>query len=101
MKYIKTNQIVSRSNLIFYPMTAPNTGCIAVGKLTSGFDITVTGGNVGQHADGVESFLVEVVDNKYEEPRIVTKRNMNNEELSLLIEHHLKSRFKRRRKYAR
>lgn len=99
-KKIKYNEpeIVSFSNLVFYPMTTPNIGCIASGKLSSGFDITVTGGNTGQHADGVENFLVEVRDSRgkfKEEPKITTKRNMNVEELSLLIAHHYRNRFKR------
>ena len=78
-------------------MTAPNIGCIATGKLCSGLDITVTGGNAGQHADGVEMFLVEVSDNRdpKSEPRVVTKRNMNSDEISLLIEHHYKNRFRK------
>ena len=100
-KKIETNNIVSFANLVFYPMTTPNTGCIASGKLSSGFDITVTGGNTGQHADGVENFLVEVRDTRgkfKEEPKIVTKRNMNVEELSLLIEHHHRNRFRKPRR---
>jgi hypothetical protein len=97
---MKTNNIVSFANLIFYPMTAPNTGCIATGKLSSGLDITVTGGNVGQHADGVEMFLVEVTDTRdtKTEPRVVTKRNMNSDEISLLIEQHYRNRFKKTRR---
>lgn len=97
----KTKQINSFSNLNFYPMTAPNIGTIAQGVLTSGFDITVTGGNNGQHADGIEMFLVEVRDSRgrySEDPKIVTKRNMHREELSILIEHHLKNRYKKRRR---
>jgi hypothetical protein len=96
--YKKTPGIVSFANLTFYPMTAPNTGCIAQSKLSSGYDITVTGGNVGQHADGIETFLVEVRDARgyhKDDPKIVTKRNMNSDELSLLIEHHYRNRFKR------
>lgn len=101
-KKIKSNDpgIVSFNNLVFYPMTTPNIGCIASGKLSSGFDITVTGGNTGQHADGAENFLVEVRDSRgrfKDDPKITTKRNMNIEELSLLIEHHYKNRFKRAR----
>jgi hypothetical protein len=99
-KQIKTD-IVSFSNLIFYPMTAPNTGCIANGVMSSGFNITVTGGNTGQHADGVETFLVEVRDHRgqhKEDPKIVTKRNMNSDEISLLIEHHHRNRFRKPRR---
>lgn len=97
---MKINNIESFANLTFYPMTAPNTGCIATGKLSSGLDITVTGGNVGQHADGIEMFLVEVTDGRDNntEPRIVTKRNMNSDEISLLIEHHYKNRFRKPRR---
>ena len=79
-------------------MTAPNIGCIASGTLSSGFDITVTGGNVGQHADGIETFLVEVSDSRgqyKDEPKITTKRNMNSDEVSLLIEHHYRNRNKK------
>lgn len=97
----KTPGIVSFANLKFYPMTAPNTGCIATAKLSSGFDITVTGGNVGQHADGVETFLVEVKDPRgpyKDDPKIVTKRNMNSDEISLLIEHHYRNRFRKPRR---
>ena len=82
-------------------MTAPNTGCVATGKLSSGYDLTVTGGNTGQHADGVELFLVEVSDprdKQDDKPRVVTKRNMNREELSLLIEHHYRNRFRKPRR---
>ncbi len=88
----KTNDyIVSLNNLVFYPMTAPNSGCIAAGKLSSGFDITVTGGNTNQHANGIDNYLVEVSDSRgrySEEPRVITKRNMEPGELALLIEHH-------------
>ena len=62
---------------------------------------TVTGGNTGQHADGVELFLVEVSDprdKQNDKPRVVTKRNMNREELSLLIEHHYRNRFRKPRR---
>jgi hypothetical protein len=99
MKNYNTNNVESFANLTFYPMTAPNIGCIATGKLCSGLDITVTGGNMGQHADGIEMFLVEVSDKRDEknEPRIVTKRNMNSDEISLLIEHHFRNRFRRQR----
>lgn len=82
-------------------MTAPNIGCVATGRLSSGFDITVTGGNTGQHADGVETFLVEVRDPRNiqnDEAKIVTKRNMNPEELSLLIEHHYRNRNRKPRR---
>ena len=83
-------------------MTAPNTGCIAQAVLCSGFNITVTGGNTGQHADGVETFLVEVSDHRgqyKDEPKIVTKRNMNSDEISLLIEHHYRNRFRKTRSH--
>lgn len=80
-------------------MTAPSTGCIATGKLVSGYNLTVTGGNVGQYADGSELYLVEVseTNSKTEETKVFTKRNMTREELSILIEHHYKNRFKKRR----
>jgi hypothetical protein len=97
----KTKQINSFNNLNFYPMTAPNIGTIAQGVLSSGYNITVTGGNNGQHADGIETFLVEVCDTRgrhAEEPKIVTKRNMHREELSILIEHHYKNRNRRPRR---
>lgn len=93
----KTQTINSFANLIMYPMTVPNTGCVATGKLASGCDITVTGGNTGQAADGVENFLVEVIDSRHD--KIVTKKNMHRDELSLLIEHHYKNRNRRRRYY--
>ena len=96
------NQIESFANLTFYPMTAPNIGCIATGKLCSGFDITVTGGNVGQHADGIETYIVEVSDTRgqyKDDPKVTTKRNMNSDELSLLIEHHYRNRNKRSKQY--
>lgn len=97
----KTKQIASFNNLVFYPMTAPNTGTIAEGVLSSGFNITVTGGNASQHANGIDTFLVEVKDTRgrfAEEPKIVTKRNMHMEELAILIEHHYKNRNKKRRR---
>lgn len=91
------NSIISFSNLVFYPMTAPNTGCIATGKLCSGYDVIVTGGNIGQHADGIDNFLVEVSEtNRAGDTRIYTKRNMNRDEISILLEHHYKNRFKKR-----
>jgi hypothetical protein len=93
------DQIVSFANLVFHPMVVPNTGCIAQGKLSSGYNITVTGGNTGQQADGVENFLVEVTDSSgrnAETPKVVTKRNMHRDEVSLLIEHHYKNRNRRR-----
>jgi hypothetical protein len=96
----KSNTITSFSNLTFYPMTAPNIGTIAEGMLTSGYQITVTGGNTGQHADGIENFLVEVKDIRgklSDEPKIITKRNMHSEELAILIEHHYRNQYKRRR----
>lgn len=93
----KNNVIINHSNLVFYPMTAPNTGCIATGKLVSGYNITVTGGNIGQHANGIDEFLVEVSEtNKQGELRIYTKRNMNKDEIALLIEHHYRNRNKKR-----
>lgn len=104
---MKSDTIKSFHNLVFHAMPVPNTGCIATGTLTSGFDITVTGGNTGQMADGIDQFLVEVVDSKIKhpdtgEPKLVTKKNMSRDELSLLIEHHYKNRNrrKRRRSYA-
>ena len=90
--------IESFANLIMYPMQVPNTGCIATGKLPSGFDITVTGGNTGQAADGYETFLVEIVDDaSKDEPRIFTKKNMSRDDLAMLIEHHYKNRFRKKR----
>ena len=95
----KDNTIKSFANLTFHAMPVPNTGCIATGTLVSGYDITVTGGNVGQAADGVNNYLVEVVDPRAKPaPRVVTKKNMEPEELSLLIEHHYKNRHKQRRR---
>ena len=95
------NNIVSFSNLVFYPMTAPNTGCIATGKLSSGYDITITGGNASQHANGVEEFLVEVSEtNKAGDTKVYTKRNMHRDEISILLEHHYKNRFKKKRRRA-
>lgn len=90
----KQQTLTSISNLIMYPMTVPNTGCVATGVLASGLNITVTGGNKGQAADGVENFLVEVTDPKTD--YTVTKKNMHREELALLIEHHYKNRNRRR-----
>ena len=80
--------IESLANLKFYPMTVPNTGCIAQGTLASGYQLTVTGGNTGQAADGVDTYLVEVVGTKTEPPRVVVKKNMELGDLALLIEHH-------------
>jgi hypothetical protein len=99
MKKKQTQEYIeSFANLIMYPMPVPNTGCIATGKLTSGFDITVTGGNTGQAADGHETFLVEIVDDaSKDDPRIITKKNMSRDDLALLIEHHYKNRFRKRR----
>lgn len=90
------NTVVSFSNLVLYPMTVPNVGCIATGKLATGCDITVTGGNVGQAADGIDNFLVEVY--SPDKDQIVTKKNMCRDELSLLIEHHYRSRNWRKRR---
>lgn len=98
MKNDKT--INSFANLVFHPMVVPNTGCIAQGVLSSGYNITVTGGNTGQQADGVENFLVEVTDSSRldedESPKIITKRNMHRDEISLLIEHHYRNRNRKR-----
>jgi hypothetical protein len=93
------DQIVSFANLVFHPMVVPNTGCIAQGTLSSGYNITVTGGNTGQQADGVENFLIEITDSSgrnTETPKIITKRNMHRDEISLLLEHHYKNRNRRR-----
>ncbi len=93
------DQIASFANLVFHPMVVPNTGCIAQGTLSSGYNITVTGGNTGQQADGVENFLIEITDTSgrnAETPKIITKRNMHRDEVSLLIEHHYKNRNRRR-----
>ncbi len=94
---MKSNTINSFSNLCFHAMTAPNTGCIATGRLCSGYNITVTGGNIGQAATGLYDYLVEVTDTRGDEPRIVTKKNMELEELSLLIEHHYRNRNRKRK----
>jgi hypothetical protein len=92
------NTIESFANLVFHPMPVPNTGCIATGKLVSGYDLTVTGGNTGQAADGHTTFLVEIVDDaRKESPRVFTKKNMTRDDLTMLIEHHYKNRYKRRR----
>lgn len=83
-------------------MTVPNTGCIAEGVLSSGFNIVVTGGNTGQQADGYRTFLVEISDRRgkhKESPKIVTKRNMDLDGLRSVIEHHYRNRSKRRYKY--
>lgn len=97
--------IVSFANLVFHPMVVPNTGCIAQGKLSSGYDITVTGGNTGQRADGIENFLVEIVDttkmSEEGDARVITKRNMHRDDISLLLEHHHKNRNRKRRPYNR
>lgn len=99
MTTTKTNNIVSFANLVWHPMQVPNTGCIATGKLSSGLDITVTGGNTGQAADGHETFLVEVVDSRSKEPKTITKKNMSRDDLTFLIEHHHKNRFRKPRRY--
>jgi len=92
--------INSFANLVFYPMQVPNTGCIATGVLSSGFDIVVTGGNTGQAADGVDTYLVEITDkSNRESPRVVTKKNVSTDDLRGIIEHHYKSRFRRKRRY--
>lgn len=96
------NKIKSFANLTFYPMTQPSVGCIATGVLESGLNITVTGGNHGQQADGVDTYLVEVSDTRgkhKEEPKIVTKRNMVTDDLRSLIEHHFRNRNRVRRRY--
>lgn len=89
-----SNNINSFANLIMYPMTVPNTGCVATGNLASGCEITVTGGNTGQAADGIENFLVEVIDTRLN--KVITKKNMHRDELSLLIEHHYQNRHRKR-----
>ena len=92
------NTVVSFANLVFHPMPVPNTGCIATGKLSSGYDLTVTGGNTGQAADGHTTFLVEIVDDATKEtPRVFTKKNMTRDDLAMLIEHHYKNRNRKRR----
>lgn len=97
---IDPNAINSFANLVFYPMQVPNTGCIATGRLSSGFNITVTGGNTGQAADGVETFLVEITDNSNKEsPRVITKKNVSTDDLRAIIEHHFKNRFRKKRNY--
>lgn len=88
----KQQTIQTFSNLIFHAMPVPNVGCIATGKLNSGYDLTVTGGNHGQAADGVESFLVEVNDNSREQPRTLVKKNMTRDDLTFYIEHHRRRR---------
>ena len=96
------NRINSFNNLVFYPMTVPNTGCIAEGVLASGFNITVTGGNTGQQADGYQTFLVEVCDTrgKYKEsPKIITKRNMDLDSLRMTIEHHYRNRSRKKYRF--
>lgn len=96
------NKITSFANLKFYPMTQPSVGCIATGVLHSGLNITVTGGNHGQQADGIDTFLVEVADTRgrhKEEPKIVTKRNLAMDDLRSLIEHHYRNRHRTRRRY--
>ena len=98
---MKTNNTIETFNMLtFYPMTVPNTGCIATGRLARGCTLTVTGGNMNQQADGLNTFLVEVVDHRGKEPRVVTKRNMSNDDLAFLIEHHRKNSrmFSRRRR---
>ena len=83
-------------------MTQPSVGCIATGVLHSGLNITVTGGNHGQQADGINTYLVEVADHrgKYqEEPKIVTKRNLSTDDLRALIEHHWRNRNRVKRRY--
>ena len=93
------NTIKSFSNLIFHAMPVPNVGCIATGNLPSGYNMTVTGGNHGQAADGVDNFLVEVTDNRNETPRVLVKKNMTRDDLTFYIEHH--TRRKPRRKQRR
>lgn len=97
----KQQTINTFSNLVFHAMPVPNVGCIATGKLTSGYDITVTGGNHGQAADGVESFLVEVIDAKSKSrdgevtSRILVKKNMSRDDLTFYIEHHRRRKPRR------
>lgn len=94
---MKNNTINSFTNLTFYPMTVPNTGCIASGKLPTGYDMVVTGGNTGQAADGVETFLVEVTNRISDsETKTFVKKNMTRDELALFIENQLR---RSRRKY--
>ena len=97
-KKYNNNAIETFGGLTFYPMTVPNTGCIATGSLVSGCTLTVTGGNVNQQADGFNSFLVEVVENRGKESRIITKRNMSRDDLAFLIEHHRRNGWKFNRK---
>ena len=96
--------INSFNNLVFYPMSQPNVGCIATGKLASGYNITVTGGNHGQKADGVDTYLVEVSEptgKGDQPPRVVTKRNVDTDGLRSIIEQHYRNRNRtfRRRKH--
>jgi hypothetical protein len=68
-------------------MTVPNTGCIATGKLATGYDIVVTGGNAGQAADGVDTFLVEVTNRKSADSiKTYVKKNMSQDDLTMFIE---------------
>jgi hypothetical protein len=83
-------------------MTQPSVGCIATGLLSSGLNITVTGGNHGQQADGIDNYLVEIADHRgrfKEEPKIVTKRNLSTDDLRAMIEHHHRNRNRSRRRY--
>lgn len=94
------NTIKSFSNLVFHAMPVPSIGCIATGTFgTMGHDMTVTGGNHGQMADGVNTFLVEVTDNRGETPKTLVKKNMTRDDLAFYIEHH--SRAKKPRKNRR
>ena len=82
-------------------MSQPNVGCIATGTLASGYNLTVTGGNHGQKADGAETYLVEVTEptkTPDAEPRVVTKRNVDLYGLRSIIEQHYRNRnrFKKR-----
>ena len=99
---VKPNQINSFNNLTFFPMTVPNTGCIAEGVLAGGFNIVVTGGNTGQQADGYQTFLVEISDRRgkfKDSPKIITKRNMDIDGLRITIEHHYRNQSRRRYTY--
>ena len=78
------NTVESFDSLVFFPMTVPSTGCIATGRLPTGHDITVTGGNTNQQADGHSTFLVEVI----KRDKVIIKRNVSRDELAFIIEHY-------------
>lgn len=92
------NTIKSFSNLVFHAMPVPSIGCIATGQLESGYDMTITGGNHGQAADGVDTFLVEVADTRGETPRVLVKKNMSRDDLAFYIEHHSRRKPRRNRR---